>query len=223
MPPDPGWPEPPGNVLCPGLRPPSLPPSRISRPPGQVGPSSLISVLCKEPLEALDPDKLWLVALQVGVRLPRGSPHFSSVRFRGTPPTSLTPRSPEEAALAPVLPPPGRGPLSSLLGRCTFALTATGEWLSCDHLRQERRVRQGGALPRAGPGAPPLLVDMASPATVCRWRAYRRLTQPHWLPLINELSEKVEFPAGGNARATSAPFLAGPAVCDLRGLPQRLL
>ena len=158
----------------------------------------------------------------------------------GPPPTSLTPRSPEEAALAPVLPPPGRGPLSSLLGRCTFALTATGEWLSCDHLRQERRVRQGGALPRAGPGAPPLLVDtggrltrppwlplisekVASPATVCRWRAYRRLTQPHWLPLINELSEKVEFPAGGNARATSAPFLAGPAVCDLRGLPQRLL
>ena len=161
----------------------------------------------------------------------------------GPPPTSLTPRSPEEAALAPVLPPPGHGPLSSLLGQCTFALTATGEWLSCDHLRQERRVRQGGRCLEQDPGRLPswwIQVD-ASPdppgfrssvrrwhprplyAGVCRWRAYRRLTRPHWLPLINELSEKVEFPAGGNARATSAPFLAGPAVCDLRGLPQRLL
>ena len=60
-------------------------------------------------------------------------------------------------------------------------------------------------------------------AGVCRWWVCGCLTRPRWLPLINELSEKVEFPAGGNARATSAPFLAGPAVCGLRGLPQRLL
>lgn len=110
---------------APSSLPPSLPPSLPHLlSPGQVGPSSLISVLRREPLEAPDPDKLWLVALQVGVRLPPWRTSLLIPAVQREPPTSLTPRGPEEAALAPVPPPPRLGPLTSPLWRvclCTHS------------------------------------------------------------------------------------------------------